>query len=132
MTIGQRLGLILKDLGITQKKFAERIGADPSRFSKTMNDKSGLGLDELQKIHSLFGINLNWLLTGKGNMKDGYIITPVNKDIVQEDQVYYETNVELMKKIIIDQDERIKELKEQLDFWKIQNSDLSKKQTGVK
>jgi len=63
--IADRLKAYLKDKGLTNIVFAERLGISQSTMANYLNNKS-----DVQKIfillHLKAGINLEWLITGKG------------------------------------------------------------------
>jgi len=64
MTIGKRIKLIRGSLSL--KDFAQRI--DPAKKSSYdwESGKAMPGASTLEKIHKVFGVNINWLLTGEG------------------------------------------------------------------
>lgn len=69
--INERISLIIKELGITQKAFSERIKLSSSG---TLNNilhgrKSNPSFDLIEKICMSFdNVDANWLITGKGEM----------------------------------------------------------------
>jgi transcriptional regulator with XRE-family HTH domain len=85
MTIGERIKLIRGSLSL--KDFAQRI--DPAKKSSYdwESGKAMPGASTLEKIHRVFGININWLLTGEGdpflnqdnpaNIKDPGMVNPL-------------------------------------------------------
>ena len=72
MTIGERIKHLKGNL--SQKDFAEKIGAGSSAICAWENNESLPGSKYLEAIHRVFGVDINWLLTGEG---EPYI----NKDI---------------------------------------------------
>jgi len=66
--IGERIRLIRKKLGLTQKEFGERIGVIDrlvSKWEKGLNEPTS---KSLKAIAQEFNVNLHWLLTGEGEM----------------------------------------------------------------
>jgi len=65
---GERLRRIRKDLGMTQGDFAHVLGADQTQISRTEKGAFAIQTSYLSELAQL-GYNLNWLITGTGNMK---------------------------------------------------------------
>lgn len=68
MELIDRIILVIKDAGINDKTFCERVNFKQNRFS---NYKQGLGKIPADLIISTvqeFGVSSEWLLTGKGDM----------------------------------------------------------------
>jgi transcriptional regulator with XRE-family HTH domain len=70
MTIGERFALILKEKGVTQKSFSERIGYSEQSISKLMKGQTlSPKADLIAQIAVLLpDVNLRWLLLGEGEM----------------------------------------------------------------
>ncbi len=70
MAVGDRISLIIKELGITKKKFADSLNISPGHLSDWISSsrKSNPSLKYLSKMYELFDVDLIWLLTGKGDM----------------------------------------------------------------
>jgi len=67
MTIGDRISLLIKAKSLKQYEFAKKYGCDGQtiiRYKKNNRFPSG---EFLQKL-SEDGVNINWLLTGEGEM----------------------------------------------------------------
>lgn len=71
MTLGERISFAIKELNITKKKFAESLSISPGNLSDWINParKSNPTADALIRINELYGIDITWLLTGKGEMR---------------------------------------------------------------
>lgn len=107
--VKQRILQYLKYKGISIRKFSEKISISPSNFNEK-NMPSALSSDVLSRILTEFEeLNLEWLLTGKGEMlKPKASVQPSGDDLVL--------------KIIAEKDRRIeqlilekRELEEQID-----------------
>lgn len=89
MGIKERLGLIIKDLGISGRTLSKECGFSESYFS-TIND--GIGADKLNKILSKYpNISARWLITGEGAMYDENIThndASSNKKCVSEEHFF--------------------------------------------
>ena len=66
--IGDRLRIARKKLKFSQSKFAKEIGISPNYLSELESNKKSPSERILKLIEIRFAINLNWLLTGEGEM----------------------------------------------------------------
>ena len=65
----ERLKLIIQHTGLSQKDFAERIGLSGNAITELLKGRSkGLSEKSLTAIAIEFSVNINWLLTGEGEM----------------------------------------------------------------
>ncbi len=62
------LELLRSELGINKKEFAQKLGITQNSYTNYITGKRELPTDVVLKIKQLFDINIDWLLTGKGNM----------------------------------------------------------------
>ena len=62
---------------MTRNAFAVKSGIDPTNFSKMLAGKQSITTNTLKKISQAHGVNLEWLLTGEGDMmsKPGTAVT---------------------------------------------------------
>lgn len=99
MDIRERILLYLENKGISKYKFYQKIGV-----SNGFLDKNGsIGSDKCEKISYQYpDINIEWLITGRGNM----LIDSFEENMIKEPQVFYQ------KKEKEVESERIQELKE--------------------
>ncbi len=63
-----RLKQLIKDMGMNQSAFAERIGVDASNFSKLINGKLALSENLINRVAIEIKVSKKWLLTGEGEM----------------------------------------------------------------
>lgn len=63
-----RIRQLMDHLGLSQSAFAEKIGIDPSNFSKHINGKLPLSDNLFNKIVVAIGTSKEWLTSGKGSM----------------------------------------------------------------
>lgn len=70
--IGDRLKKVRLSLNMDKQSFADKLGVSSTntiyRWEKNLAYPSG---DKLRLIYELFGININWLIAGKGEMHIG-------------------------------------------------------------
>jgi transcriptional regulator with XRE-family HTH domain len=64
----ERLRLFLDTLHPTNRQVALSVGISSSALSAVLAGKSYLHPEHLRKLHDLYGLNLNWLLSGTGPM----------------------------------------------------------------
>ena len=82
MTIGGRLRKIREEMGLSAKKFAENIGEKEYKIRDSELGKQKISSDLLEKIGLSYGVNIDWLVTGKGN-------DPENTSMVCEPTLAY-------------------------------------------
>lgn len=77
-----------------KRDFALKIGISPSMVTEISKGRSNVGTLAIQNIVSLFGINADWLLTGRGTMTKEYDIadTPVVSDNPSIGTPYYDVD----------------------------------------
>lgn len=63
-----RFRLLRQKLGLSQKEMAEGLGVPSTTISKYERGEVKPAADILAKIANTYGVNLNWLLTGLGDM----------------------------------------------------------------
>lgn len=66
--IGKRLKEIQSYKGISSRKMALAIGVDPSQLLKIEKGKMGLTAEQAKEVSSVYGISIDWLYNGEGNM----------------------------------------------------------------
>jgi transcriptional regulator with XRE-family HTH domain len=72
MEVGDRLRLLRQKLGLTQSKMAQKLGVTLNTYQRYELGDRNLTVEKLQLLRKLFGVNLNWLLTGEGGMFEAY------------------------------------------------------------
>lgn len=68
MTIGERVKILRKELGLTLEKFGAPLGVQRSALSMIENDKSGIGDRTILLICREYGVSETWLRDGDGEM----------------------------------------------------------------
>ena len=64
---GERVRKIRKEMGLSQFKFGQQLGLATMVVSRIESNETGLKAPILAKLDEL-GVNISWLLTGKGNI----------------------------------------------------------------
>ena len=67
MTAGDRLKIVRESFNLNQKEFADKIEITQVNLSRYENNKYYIPDETKEKLYQL-GVNLNWLLTGNGDM----------------------------------------------------------------
>ncbi len=74
MTIGLRLRHLRRQHGLSQKEFGDRIGELASTVSKLENGERRFFAETLEAIRKEFDVNLEWLVSGEGEMDKNSVI----------------------------------------------------------
>lgn len=83
---------LINILKLSQKDFAQKTELNPGQLSRILAGKGSLTYEHLIKIAEIFNVNLNWLVTGKGEIftKDKSDYMTVNETMAKYG--IYETN----------------------------------------
>ena len=66
--IGNRLRQVRNDLNLSQEEFAERFGISQRTYTRYERGETEVPSEFLRKISELGDYDMNWLLTGRGQM----------------------------------------------------------------
>lgn len=77
---GNRLKMARENIGLKQKQAAELLGIQPGSYSDIENGRNKISTATAQLIIEKLGINVNWVLTGSGDM-----LVPKSIKIQQEE-----------------------------------------------
>ncbi len=72
MGVGNRLRQLRHKLGLTQSQMAQKLGVTLNTYQRYELGDRNLTVEKLQLLRRLFGVNLNWLLTGEGGIFETY------------------------------------------------------------
>jgi len=95
--ISEELKSYCKRMNYTQAFLAEKLGVTQTAVSKMLSGRP-FGKNQAQKWSALFGIRINWLITGEGEMflpETSYPETPVPKNLLKEPCENYEPRFDL-------------------------------------
>jgi len=107
--IGQRLKKLREELNLSQGKMANLLGVSQSALSKWESGKREIPIGVLIKLKQKFNVNLNWLLSGQGDM----FLPP------QEIPLLVPELVEFFKQYPPDIQRKFANiLKEMVDYWR--------------
>lgn len=114
--IGEKLSAFFKEKGITQEEIAAQLGVSQSYVNALLNDKKAFGKKQAQKWNELFGLSVNWLLTGEGNItNNGIVQNNQSGDNIQGHSVTVNKTEKDYLEIIKRQSEQLSKSQEQID-----------------
>lgn len=70
VTFGKRIKELRKQTGLSQEKFALKIGMDRTYYASIESGKRNVSLKNIEKIASGFDISISQLFIGVGNKKN--------------------------------------------------------------
>jgi transcriptional regulator with XRE-family HTH domain len=68
LSLGKRLKQIRESLKLSQQQFAEKLSIKSQSVYKVEKDLNGLSNETLINLIKNYNVNINWLLTGEGEM----------------------------------------------------------------
>jgi len=77
VSIGERLEEVRIYGSLSGKSFAEKLKITPQAYVNYSKDKRDLPIEIALKINQMFNISMDWLLTGKGPMRNDESISVV-------------------------------------------------------
>jgi len=98
MTVNERLALVRKTLGLTQREFAQKISVATGFIASMEIGVRKVNPRIMKLVSNLFNINLQWLETGEGEM----FYTDTEKEIEEIISLYRKLNP-FFKKFILRQ-----------------------------
>ena len=114
--MGEKLSAFFKEKGITQEEIAAQLGVSQSYVNALLNDKKAFGKKQAQKWNELFGLSVNWLLTGEGNItNNGIVQNNQSGDNIQGHSVTVNKTEKDYLEIIKRQSEQLSKSQEQID-----------------
>jgi len=85
-----RIKEIIQFTGLNQKEFAEKIGISGNAITELLKGRSkGLSEQSLYALVKNFNVNINWLLTGEGEM----FVSDMSEKTCQEEHAQYEKSI---------------------------------------
>ena len=125
----ERILQIMNQAGLNHSKFAEVIGIQRAAMSHITSGRNNPSMDVVGKILEQFSyIDPDWLIFGKGNMKrESHQNMPKQADLFAIPSYIPPEN-----KIISEYRQEIKEKKPQLSPKKIENENVTPKDTPIR
>jgi len=81
--ICERLKILLKELNISQRQFALKIGLDAGYFSRIINGKANPPERILLLISNIFNVNKRWLENGEGEIFSTQGVSLAKKQVLE-------------------------------------------------
>lgn len=80
-TLGKRIRSLREKKGLNQSELAHELGLEsPMAVSKYEKDQREPDVAKLIKVSDLFGVSMDWLLTGEGPVQAGAALTETSDD----------------------------------------------------
>lgn len=121
MIIGSRIKEAREAINLSQKELAEKLGMDPSQFSKIERGKLMPTLLQAIDIGKILSKSLDWLVSSVESEKKPEIIS---SDHYKEQYEWAKQNIELLH--------TIQELKDKVHVLETQNTNLQNKRQPEK
>ena len=96
-TLGSRLKLIRTSKKLTQLDFGKCIGVTKQAIANVESSHSNPSIDFLSKLIEIFNVNINWLISGHGEM----FTNIVRKTLPSDDEFELKMEAFLKKKGIL-------------------------------
>ncbi|UWX61685.1 helix-turn-helix transcriptional regulator [Chryseobacterium oranimense] len=125
-TIGKRIRKYREDKGISQEELAEKLHISRSTYQRIENGETNSWVNHIENICTSLDVNMEDIL----KPEEGYVQVNNNSDssnspsdngigLIQNQTNNYSTS----EKLIEQYEERIKELKELVEYWKSKAED---------
>lgn len=126
-----RIKQYIDNKGISIHAFEKSVGFSNGAFSSQLRNNRTIGIDKLENILKKYAdINVEWLLTGKGEMLKGVYpeqsgFSQVNEHNPNEKVISTDSDLPvILKRLVESQDEMIKILKNQISDLQSDNKAL--------
>lgn len=87
MTVGERIRAIRVGLKLSQTEFGKRVGLERATLSNYERGADQPGKGRLYLIAEKFGVNPEWLLTGKGEPYKTNAVTPEDRAKIEREYI---------------------------------------------
>ncbi|MDN5478359.1 MAG: helix-turn-helix domain-containing protein [Chryseobacterium sp.] len=117
-TIGKRIRKYREEKGISQEELAEKLHISRSTYQRIENGETNSWINHIENICTSLDVNMEDIL----KPEEGY--TQINKENTANENssnnmIQNQTNnYSTPEKLVEQYEERIKELKDQLEYWK--------------
>lgn len=100
MMISERLKVLLKELGISQRQFAMKINLDTGYFSRIVQGKVNPPDRILLLIENVFHVNKDWLEKGEGEIFSTQGISLAKKQVLESIEALNDDQVRAVSSFI--------------------------------
>jgi transcriptional regulator with XRE-family HTH domain len=119
--IGSKIRRLRENKGFSQEEMAEKLKISRSAYSRIESGETNSWVNHIEKLSKELDIKPEELFIGA----DSLIQNNQDTDSVIQNNTNNDTHItinQLSEKVIEMYEERIRELKEQVEFWKTKNS----------
>lgn len=117
-TIGKRIRKYREEKSLSQEELAEKLHISRSTYQRIENGETNSWINHIENICTTLDVSMEDIL----KPEEGYVQMNNNNDssndngsgVIQNQTINYHTS----EKLIEQYEERIKELKQQVEFWK--------------
>ncbi len=117
-TIGKRIRKYREEKSLSQEELAEKLHISRSTYQRIENGETNSWINHIENICTTLDVSMEDIL----KPEEGYVQVNNNNDssndngsgVIQNQTINYHTS----EKLIEQYEERIKELKQQVEFWK--------------
>jgi transcriptional regulator with XRE-family HTH domain len=110
-----RLAQVLVHVGVNQSEFARRLGISPGFVSDAIRGLKKPGAEFLYAVRTVFGISIDWLLTGEGTLQgsssiDLELLSTIQLQIAVARSAIVDTDPTAIALLLLIRDGRLKEV----------------------
>lgn len=98
--IHERLKVLLKELGMSQRQFAKKINLDAGYFSRIVQGKVRPPDRILLLIENIFQVNKKWLESGEGEMFSHQGMSIAKKQVLESIDILNDAQVKAVSSFI--------------------------------
>lgn len=99
MSVNERIKIVRKTSGLTQSDFGKKFGYLQNNIARLENGNTNPDVEFIQKLYNDFEININWLLTGEGEMYRSKNLGIVAEGVVYVKESYKEKYLMLLEEV---------------------------------
>ena len=109
--------IISEKVAKNKAEIAQILDVKPSKFSEILNKRMNVGIDMIVNICSRFGISVEWVLTGNGDMLQKNVSQSIigdnnmqaGKNINSQPNELFLAKIKLLEQRIVEQENQINE-----------------------
>ncbi|MFV9505595.1 MAG: helix-turn-helix domain-containing protein [Oscillochloridaceae bacterium umkhey_bin13] len=79
MSLGQKIGRLRQERGLTLQEVSEGSGLTPSFLSRLERDKVNISVANLRKLAQFFSVQMTHFFEGEDNQQVGRVVTPAER-----------------------------------------------------
>jgi transcriptional regulator with XRE-family HTH domain len=127
MEVAERIVELINLLNINKKTFALSINVSPGNISDWLskNRKANPSMDAIIRISEKYDVNLNWLLTGKGEMFLSDNKEPQEKRVDNNELINLRRRYDQLEKVCNDLKKSIEESEKECSILSNKNQELN-------